>query len=180
MGWTLSDGYIASDDIGDTISDELTDLKPSCMYDFDRLVRDMAPRAVPKSVDCLAISDGWAFLIEFKRMPTDVDKLDEIKGSIRLKAVESLHICEELLDGFIDGRKLMLVVVDQDPRQEVTSALTFPDDSPEVPGYLRRYRGRDRFGTRLFFDEVALMHSGTFVRFANSRFDVIGKADPDE
>ena len=32
----------------------------------------------------------------------------------------------------------------------------------------------------ILFDEVALMHSGTFVRFANSRFDVIGKADPDE
>ena len=167
MSWTLSDEYLVGDDMGDSLSGELGGLKDVRIYDFDRIVRDMAPNAIPKSVDCLATDDGWMYLIEFKRMPVDPMRMREVKDSIKLKGVESLHLVRSFLPEVAEGRRMFLMVVEQDPRADVTDALTFPDDSFDVPSYLERYMGTDRDGKKLFFDQVASMHSSTFTRFAN-------------
>ena len=167
MSWALSDDYLADDDVGDSLSKELKGLEDVVIYNFDMIVREMAPDAIPKSVDCLATDDEWVYLIEFKRMPVDPLKIREVKDSIKLKGVESLHLVRSFLPEVAEGRRMFLMVVEQDPRADVTDALTFPDDSFNVPSYLERYMGTDMDGKKLFFDQVASMHSSTFTRFAN-------------
>ena len=92
--------------------------------------------------------------------------------SIRLKAVESLHLCGRFMPEVMESRRTFLIVVEQDPAAGVTDMLTLPDGSFNVPGYLRRYMGVDVSGDRMFFDQVASMHSRTFTGFANRRFMV--------
>ena len=170
--WPLSDGYLVGDGVGDSLAGELSGLDEGVrLYDFDRMVREMAPDAVPKSVDCLALDEGWVFLIEFKRMPGKGDpRKREVLESIKLKAVESLHLCGRFLPEAMEGRRTFLIVVEQDPAAEITDMLTLPDGSFNVPGYLGRYMGTDVSGERMFFDQVASMHSRTFTGFANRRF----------
>ena len=166
MSWTLSDEYLVGDDVGDSLSGELKGLGNVCIYDFDRIVREMAPNAIPKSVDCLAADEEWIYFIEFKRISGDWMKRREIKDSIKLKGVESLHLIMGFMPEIAENRKTFLIVVEQDPRADVTDALTFPDDSFNVPCYLERYMGTDRDGEKLFFDQVASMYSSTFVSYA--------------
>lgn len=58
VSWTLSDGYLASEYVGDSLSEELRGLEDVAIYDFDRIVRNIASDAILNSIDCLAVDDG--------------------------------------------------------------------------------------------------------------------------
>lgn len=151
-------------DMADSLSCELETISDIKCIHFEKLVEKMGPKGfTPKCVDSMVASGKTVYLIEFKPIPQTGG--NDISDSITLKALESAIIYLRFLSHRYNSKRLGMIIVTQDHRQEYAKAIS------EKAGLgphsnLDRYKKHDMNNDTMFYDSIELMACEEFIEFA--------------
>ena len=168
VSWEVSEGDIKPLHVlADSLGPQVSRLDDSIFaLSFDSIVQEQCrgSNEIPCSVDCVCITSGVLFFIEYKRESKKA--MDEIQKGYECKCRESLLLFDRFISHDADSKRV-LVIVTQDPRGIIADNELSRASAGFMPKGLVRYQKKDKNGQALFYDEIRIWSAGKFVSYAN-------------